>query len=933
MTMMEKGIMKPIVASFACAVAAASPADVVLDAASEIVLAADAPSATRLAAEELGFFLKGVFGRALPVVTARTPGKTAILLGGPVPDGLGTDAARIEAKDGAVRIAGVDDDPPDVAKTAFLADEAPWQTCFRRGTLFGVYDFLERHAGVRMYFPGELGTVVPKAERLVVPEGIRVAKPVFTVRRYGFADGKMPPEVLAAVADVATKDRHNTPEMAARRLHWHRLRMETRHVPCCHGARWHHLLERFRETHPEFFMLAPKGDGTGYFRDTTMPQGTRRHVGHLCHTSAVWEEIYRDARAYFAGESAASRGIPGGRWGLNTSGNWFDLMPQDGMSPGRRCRCESCARYFGSSRHCREDLHFASELIWKRTCEVARRLKDEGFANARVTQMAYQPYGRVPTFDIPDNVDVMVARRGPWGEVDRALQDRENAEVKAWADKLGRKVWLWNYPDKVACWNLLMPDVPQLAPRAWASYYTSVRPWAFGAFAESESDRWLYNYLNYYVFSRVCWDADADVEAILAEHHRLMFGAAAPEMAAFFDLLEKKWTHEVAGRPVDSPLGPGVVEAPTQEELETKVYSPEVIRTLDAALASAAAKLAKGSLEARRVSLFRREFLEPLARRYGGSAVPRLQVGILSDVHVTDRASTRDFRRALKLFDERRADAVLMCGDITDHGTVSQLREAAAAWDETFPDGCRTDGRAIARLFHYGDHDTHLNARARKRFVTDAGLDGEFIPRVGPSNVWEDVWRERYEPIGLRQVKGYSFVLCHHRRGPQKVNPVGNNTPGLEEFLARAKLPADRPFFFSQHRIFSGTVGRTNCNDQIGWDDGTSTRLLSRFPNCVAFCGHGHIPATSDASLWRGAFTAVAVPSLFYSIETWVPKVKVDNDKHQALFMKVYGDRIAIERLDVTTGTRLADDWVIPLRAGAQAPSPQAPGRTAEAAR
>ena len=50
MTRMEKGIMKPLVAAFACAVAAASPADVVLDAASEIVLAADAPSAARATA-------------------------------------------------------------------------------------------------------------------------------------------------------------------------------------------------------------------------------------------------------------------------------------------------------------------------------------------------------------------------------------------------------------------------------------------------------------------------------------------------------------------------------------------------------------------------------------------------------------------------------------------------------------------------------------------------------------------------------------------------------------------------------------------------------------------------------------------------------------------------------------------------------------------
>ena len=56
-------------------------AHVVVDGSAEIVVAANAPSATRLAAEELNFFLKGVLGAPLPVVERRTAGKTAIVLG------------------------------------------------------------------------------------------------------------------------------------------------------------------------------------------------------------------------------------------------------------------------------------------------------------------------------------------------------------------------------------------------------------------------------------------------------------------------------------------------------------------------------------------------------------------------------------------------------------------------------------------------------------------------------------------------------------------------------------------------------------------------------------------------------------------------------------------------------------------------------------
>ena len=71
-----------IIVLFAFCVAKIASADVVIDSSSEIVLPKEAPYATRLAAEELNYFLKGVFGAPLPVVSQRTVGKMAIVLGG-----------------------------------------------------------------------------------------------------------------------------------------------------------------------------------------------------------------------------------------------------------------------------------------------------------------------------------------------------------------------------------------------------------------------------------------------------------------------------------------------------------------------------------------------------------------------------------------------------------------------------------------------------------------------------------------------------------------------------------------------------------------------------------------------------------------------------------------------------------------------------------
>ena len=232
---------KKMVVAFALAVSALS-ADVVIDRSSEVVVREDAPSATRLAAEELNFFLKGVLGAPLPVVAQRTAGKSAIVLGAdggspgrlappcghagrvPLPGGpVGSrvprdrDAYIIEACSNVVRIVGNDDAPSDPAATAALPDEAPWQPCFRRGTLFGVYAFLERFAGVRMYFPGELGTCFgggsgtdPSGKRhscrfITVPEGRIEEAPAFSVRHYGYADGPVARDLLVGLDETAFK--------------------------------------------------------------------------------------------------------------------------------------------------------------------------------------------------------------------------------------------------------------------------------------------------------------------------------------------------------------------------------------------------------------------------------------------------------------------------------------------------------------------------------------------------------------------------------------------------------------------------------------------------------------------------------------------------------------------------------------------------------
>ena len=542
---------------------------------SEIVVATNAPYATQLAAKELNFFLKGIFDCELPIVGVRTDGRSAIVLGcdgegaiatqeGVVATRLSRDAFVIEATNGVVRIWGNDDDVPDgdVAKTCWYGAEAPWQPHFRRGTLFGVYEFLERYAGVRMYFPGELGTIVPRADRLIVAEGRLEKAPAFRYRKYGYVDGPQ--------------------KQAFKLLNWYRLRMETETMKCVHGHRRLRLYERFGKTHPEYFA----NHHSPYVRERV------RRRGHLCHTSRVWDEIEKDAMTYFADG------------GTDT----FDLMPQDGMTPVFRCNCPACTEAYG------KDRHYATDLVWRHTAEVAAHVKAK-YPAARFTQMAYRPYGAVPDFELPENLDVTVARKGPWSLAFPALERTESDEIRAWSAKLGRKVMLWNYPGKWYGSVVRLPNVPQLAPRAWAAYYRSLADVINGAFAESESDRWSYNYLNYYVFSRVCWDPQVDVEATLAEHHRLMFGPAAKPMAAFYDLLEKKWMECVQAGYAEILMNVGLTTKHDATEASRKIYTSEVIKKLESLLNEARQATAETSLFRRRVEWVKDEYLDPLKCR------------------------------------------------------------------------------------------------------------------------------------------------------------------------------------------------------------------------------------------------------------------------------------------------------------------------------
>ena len=444
-----------------------------------------------------------------------------------------------------------------------------------QATLFGVYDFLERFAGVRYYFPGEIGTIVPKKKNWTLPM-IDITERPDTQFRWIYYSHVSPlggnSSDSGKIGDYQLYYRDST----------------LKNIAANHGLNSLELECRFSKTHPEFFAMDKTGKrlmGSGN------AAGSRRH-GQLCFSSqGLKEEIYQDAAACLTGKTASSRGIK--RWVSSWNTQSVDLMPNDGM---QWCQCPECKKVQLRGKQA------MSDHIWKFTCDIAERLKRNGI-KGYVKQNVYTNADMIPSFPIPDNVLIGVCTLGPWAMSNEKLRESGTKLIRNWSDVAHAKIRIWTYPTKAAA---AVPVVPNFTPRAVAAFYKSQKDRIFGSFFEAGSDRWIYGVMNCYVFSRVMWNWDTDVEKLLGEHCRLMYGKAAPQMNQFYRELENLWMDHVVRNVVRTSFG-DEWKIPTRREIWTKIYSPEKIAEINALLDQAEKAVAKSPQCLKRVKFMRNE--------------------------------------------------------------------------------------------------------------------------------------------------------------------------------------------------------------------------------------------------------------------------------------------------------------------------------------
>jgi len=251
-----------------------------------IVIPDDALPVVSAAAAELQYHLRKSSGAELPIVKASAaPADPGRILLGPCPQaaklgldmtGLQPNGCYIRLRDGDLFLTGDDS-----------AGEPFWiqhDNRTRVGTLFGVYELLEKHLGVRWLWPGPLGEVIPEYAGISLDVPDRDVTPRFVHTRW--RDGGAYGAGARGWADQ--KNRSVFLNEQGKWLRRHRFAMGINMDMAHSFTNW---WSRFGDEHPEYFNLLPDGtrraDPTYYGSDPTL-------VAMCVGQPAVWKQKVAD---------------------------------------------------------------------------------------------------------------------------------------------------------------------------------------------------------------------------------------------------------------------------------------------------------------------------------------------------------------------------------------------------------------------------------------------------------------------------------------------------------------------------------------------------------------------------------------------------------------------------------------------------------------
>jgi uncharacterized protein DUF4838 len=353
-----------------------------------------------------------------------------------------------------------------------------------QGVINGVYAFLEEELGCRWYIPGSLGEHIPKRETIRV--------------------GRVALQDAPDFESITGFGRYADPE--AGRLWSRRNRLDgfPSQMP---SHNWQNIVPwDLIDEHPEWF--AQLGSGrTPLQMCTTHPD--------------VLERTITKSREFFDQHPDAPS---------------FSLSPADNMS---FCQCEHCRALdaeLGVDPFV-PDGSITDRLVYffnQVAVEVVKTHPDR-----RLAFFAYLNHTKPPQVVKPHPMLLPFLVHTPWDycmhhpiDDPDCERNRPFAETVVGWHRLSPKLYLYDYWGH---YNLcghhgvvhnIHRDLPWLHRHGVVGFYGEMHP-----------QRWTQP-LNFYLPPKLAWDVDTDVDAIVSEFYRDMFGPAAPAVSDFGQMFE-----------------------------------------------------------------------------------------------------------------------------------------------------------------------------------------------------------------------------------------------------------------------------------------------------------------------------------------------------------------------------------------------------------
>ncbi len=537
----------------------------------EIVVAPGAIPIVRFAAAELGHYLKRALDVDIPVVSDPDPERTSLVLGDTAwsrAAGLSIvemplDGFFIRSRGTSIYLGGIDDPEADPAKTDGT------NFAFAHGTVTAVYDFLERFLGIRFYFPGETGTIIPQTRNLAFPEMDIYDRP------------DLPRRLFVLPGDLQFPDANVQPEDLVR--YPFQLRNSAFLVPDQGGLKSLAVAGRWAEKHPEIL-------GSDESGQRPKPSEQSDHPRFCFASEFLRNNLFLDAEAFLAGKAASTRALDAWNPAAFQPGFFNFSLPEN----ARNCYCPKCQIFYRS--------HPESERFWAFISETAGKLQQKGVPGY-LTLSSTGQYAHLPQIVLPGNILIAIPAENPWFQ-DNIRPVRLDEQLAFWKKALKRKPWL-----SINIRTGLHPSfLPSFTPLAIGNFICRNRQMICGAYFRTPCT-WVPSlYLNYYLASKCSWDTSLKPAQLLQEHHQRMFGPAAPAMSKFFNTSEKLW---LALLKAENALPP---EKKAQGNLWRSIYTPTQIDQFRNCFAEAEAATENIPEHQKKVAYFRKAFLTPLEK-------------------------------------------------------------------------------------------------------------------------------------------------------------------------------------------------------------------------------------------------------------------------------------------------------------------------------